>query len=100
MLRPTNVWAVVTLIALLGNCIGFAFGAVAGKGGINQRGAKAAEQMSTKGASNNNAKWSADPVRGWVRADERHKMHEKSSDATKQNDGKQKGKGKGKSSRY
>jgi hypothetical protein len=56
--------------------------------------------MSTKGASNSNAQWSADPVRGWVRADERQKMQEKNapSAATKQNDGMQKGKGKGKKS--
>jgi hypothetical protein len=49
--------------------------------------------MSTKGASNSNAQWSADPTRGWVRADERHKMHEK-ADATKSNNVKAQGKGK------
>lgn len=97
MLRPTHVWSVVILIAVLVDYNGIAFGAAAGKGTANQRGANAA-QMSTKGASNSNAQWSADPVRGWVRADERHKMQEKTSDATKQNDGMQKGKGKGKKS--
>ena len=98
MFTRTRVWVVVPLIALLGDCTGFAFGAAAGGGSVNQRGAKAAEQMSTKGGSNSNAQWSADPVRGWVRAEERHKNHEKtaSSDATKQNDGKRKSKGKGK----
>ena len=96
MLTVAHVWIVVTFIALLVDCTCVAFGAAAGKGTANQRGAKTAEQMSTKGGSNSNAQWSADPVRGWVRADERHKMQEKtaSSDATKQNDGKQKGKGK------
>jgi len=98
MLRPTYVWSVVILIAVLVDYDGIAFGAAAGKGTANQRGANAAAQMSTKGASNSNAQWSADPVRGWVRADERHKMQEKTSDATKQNDGMQKGKGKGKKS--
>jgi hypothetical protein len=96
MLRPTDVWSVVILIAVLVDCNGIAFGAAAGKGNANKRGANAAAQMSTTGASNSNAQWSADPVRGWVRADERHKMQEKTSDATKQNDGMQKGKGKGK----
>jgi hypothetical protein len=89
---------VVILIAVLVDYNGIAFGAAAGKGTTNQRGANAAAQMSTKGASNSNAQWSADPVRGWVRADERHKMQEKTPDATKQNDGMQKGKGKGKKS--
>jgi hypothetical protein len=89
---------VVILIAVLVDYNGIAFGAAAGKGTTHQRGANAAAQMSTKGASNSNAQWSADPVRGWVRADERHKMQEKTSDATKQNDGMQKGKGKGKKS--
>jgi hypothetical protein len=98
MLRPTPVWFVVILIASLIDCAGVAFGAAAGKGTVNQHRARAAAQMSTKGASNNNAQWSADPVRGWVRAEERHKMQQKtaSSEATKQNDGTQKGKGKGK----
>lgn len=100
MLRPTHVWSVVILIALLIDCIGVAFGAAAGKGSLNQHGARAASQMSTKGASNNNAQWTADPVRGWVRADERHKIQQKtaSSKATQQSDGTQRGKGKGKKS--
>lgn len=81
-------------MTLLIDCSAIAFGAAAGKSAANQRGAKAAEQMSTKGTSNNNAQWSADPVQGWVRAEQRHKIQEKSSDATKQNHGMQKGKGK------
>ena len=99
MFTSTRVWVVVTLIVLLGDCTGFAFGAAAGGGSVNQRGAKAAEQMSTKGGSNSNAQWSADPVRGWVRADVRHKIHEKTAswDATKQNDGSRSRKAKAKS---
>jgi len=30
--------------------------------------------MSTKGSANSNAQWSADPTRGWVRAEERHEL--------------------------
>jgi hypothetical protein len=93
MFRPTRLWTISALIVFLGNCTDLAFGAAAGKRGTNQPGTKAAEQMSTKGASNTNAQWSADPARGWVRADERHKMHEK-ADSTKSNNGKQQGKGK------
>lgn len=35
-------------------------------------GGKAAGHMSRHGLSNGNAQWSADPSRGWVRAQERH----------------------------
>jgi hypothetical protein len=55
-----------------------------------QRSGKATPHMSTKGSINTNAQWSADPEKGWVRADERRKQHEKGSTAN----GKQKGKGK------
>jgi len=30
--------------------------------------------MSPKGSANSNAQWSADPTRGWVRANERHEL--------------------------
>jgi hypothetical protein len=61
----------------------------------NQRGGKAAEQMSTKGSGNTNAQWSADPERGWVRADERHKQDKKdgATSGTKKPSAKPKGKG-------
>lgn len=36
------------------------------------RGGRADTHMSSKGQDNTNAQWSADPERGWVRADERH----------------------------
>jgi hypothetical protein len=98
MFRPTYLCAVVAVAALLGNITEPALGAAAGKG-VNQRGAKAVEQMSAKGALNNNAQWSADPDRGWVRADERHKLNDKagSTNANKNNE-KQGGKGKSKKS--
>jgi enterochelin esterase-like enzyme len=55
--------------------------------------------MSTKGTSNTNAQWSADPDRGWVRANERQNLNEKASSSNSvRNHEKQKGKGKGKKS--
>lgn len=36
------------------------------------RGGRADTHMNSKGQDNTNAQWSADPERGWVRADERH----------------------------
>jgi len=47
----------------------------------SQRGGRADTHMSTKGQDNTNAQWSADPERGWVRADERH---EKQNQSTKE----------------
>jgi hypothetical protein len=60
-----------------------------------QRGGQAKSHMSSKGAANSNAQWSADPERGWVRADERHERHEESHETskTKKNGGKHNAKG-------
>jgi hypothetical protein len=97
MFKPNHLLTILGVTALMGNFAGLAFGAAAGRGVGNQRGGKAAEQMSTKGAINTNAQWSADPDRGWIRADERHKLNQKadSSNGVKNNE-KQKGKGKAK----
>jgi hypothetical protein len=88
------VVAAMVLSALLDTSAAIAAGP--GKNSANQRGGKAAEHMSTKGAANTNAQWSADPERGWVRAEERHKQHEKGSASsdTNQTNGKPKAKGK------
>jgi hypothetical protein len=37
--------------------------------------------MSNSGRINNNAQWSADPTRGWVRAEERHDLSKASAPA-------------------
>jgi hypothetical protein len=88
------VVAAIVLSALLDTSAAIAAGP--GKNSGNQRGGKAAEHMSTKGAANTNAQWSADPERGWVRAEERHKQHENggASSNTNQTNGKPKAKGK------
>ena len=62
----------------------------------DHRGDKAATQMSSKGTANHNAQWSADPSRGWVRAEERQELPKANAAATTDRDkGKQKTKGKG-----
>ena len=62
------------------------------KGGTSHRGGQASSHMSSKGQENTNAQWSADPERGWVRADERHELHDQRHSAAKSNQkrGKQK----------
>ena len=42
-------------------------------------GGKAASHMRETGLENTNAQWSADPERGWERAEERHELHQKGS---------------------
>jgi hypothetical protein len=98
-MKPVNYFIVFMLAGALTASAGAqATAASAGKGKGHQRGGVAAEHMSTKGAANTNAQWSADPERGWVRASERHELHQKGGSQTKTSEtkGKQKGKDKGK----
>jgi len=60
----------------------------------NHRGGIASSQMSSKGTTNHNAQWSADPTQGWVRAAERKELR-KPSVAANRDKAKQKAKGKG-----
>lgn len=80
-------------LALLVGLSGSSLAAAAGKGAGPQRG-KGVEQMSERGRANTNAQWSADPDRGWVRAEERHLVHEKNEAPVKHNNGQSKAKGK------
>jgi hypothetical protein len=47
------------------------------------RGGKGNSHMSSRGRGNSNAQWSADPERGWVRADERHERRQESRQPSK-----------------
>ncbi len=49
----------------------------------SQRGGQANSHMSSKGSANSNAQWSADPERGWVRADERHQRDKEAHETSK-----------------
>jgi len=55
------------------------------KGGATHSGGQASSHMSSKGQENTNAQWSADPERGWVRADERHELHDQRHSTEKSN---------------
>ena len=67
-------------------------GATAGqeKGETREHGRQASEHMSVKALTNTSAQWSADPERGWVRADERPNQGQEKA-KPKQTDRKQKG---------
>jgi len=95
MKPPKYLIAAITLHALLAFTISTVGAASAGKNDANQHGGKGAEHMSSKGSFNTNSQWSADPEKGWVRADERHKQHDKEDnpkDDARPKNGKPKGK--------
>jgi hypothetical protein len=74
-MKPTKlVVSIILATALLPNWPTKASAAAAAK--QVQRGGKAPDHMSERGSTNTNAQWSADPERGWVRADKRHELHE------------------------
>lgn len=85
--------AIIIAAALVSSATGASFGAAAGKGAGAQR-AKAGEHMSERGRANTNAQWSADPERGWVRSEERHRLHEQKEFSEKQGKAQPKAKGK------
>ncbi len=53
------------------------------KGHAPRHGGNAGTHMSINGQQNTNAQWSADPDRGWVRADERHDLHSQGQSTVK-----------------
>jgi len=94
-MRPIGHVAVFVLMNALTLCvINIPVNAGEGKGSKINRGEKARAQMSAKGQENTNARWSADPDQGWVRADERHALQarRKAEASSKHKSGKQIGK--------
>jgi hypothetical protein len=94
MLIRSARWIAVIAAALI---VGFGELAEAqgSKSGGPHKGGKAVSHMSSKGIENTNAQWSADPERGWVRAEERHEQHDQSqaADRSKEEQGRHKGRG-------
>ena len=94
-MRPTNFLGTLVLVsALLPNCGEFALAAGGGKQVPVQPGGKSTDHVSERRSTNTNAQWSADPEKGWVRAEKRHELHEQSD--TESNRKFQKAKRKGK----
>ena len=83
----------VLLNALIFCLSGTAAQAGQGKKESNYRGGQADSHISEKGATSSNAQWSADPDRGWVRAQERHEMHDGKKNVDKNKEKLSKGKG-------
>jgi hypothetical protein len=56
-------------------------------------GSKAEAHMSDKGRANTNEQWSADPEKGWVRAEERQQLRDDKKENSKRNQVNRKGNG-------
>ena len=68
---------------------------VAGEPGKKKAGSgrQADSHMSGRGSANSNAQWTADPERGWIRADERQDRQSHGQSATKPRDNRGKSRG-------
>lgn len=86
--------SIILAAALLPNGLTMAIASGAERQTLPQRGGKAADHMSERGSSNGNAQWSADPERGWVRAETRHDLHEQRHKSTETHRPSNKGKSK------
>lgn len=76
-MTSTRLVAILAILNAMVFCLSDSF-AQAGqpKGELSHRGGQATAHMSNNGQENTNAQWSADPERGWVRADERHDLND------------------------
>ena len=91
-MKPNKYLAVFSLLNLLAFSLTHSSANAGQSDKGSNRGGQASSHMSSKGSANSNAQWSADPERGWVRADERQQRQHESqvTGKSKQNRGKQK----------
>lgn len=71
-MKPNKYIAVFGVLNALTFSVSSYSAHAAAKERTSHGGGHADTHMSAKGLDNTNAQWSADPERGWVRADERH----------------------------
>ena len=94
-MKPVKlIVSTILATALLPNGPAVIMAAGAGKQIVSQRGGEAADHMSEKDSTNSNAQWSADPERGWVRAEGRHDLHQQNHKSTETHQSPNKGKSK------
>ena len=77
-MKPNKYVAVFSLLTALALCLTHSPVNAQHSDKQSPRGGEASTHMSGKGSSNSNAQWSADPERGWIRADERHQGQDES----------------------
>ena len=95
MIIASYIPVLAIAILLLANVSSSVVAAGQAKKPPKQHGAVSSKN-SSKASTNQNAQWSADPDRGWVRSDESHTIQRRDrlSTFTKETDGKEKGSGK------
>jgi hypothetical protein len=71
-MKSSRYIEVVSILSALALSSAICPAAAAPKQRTDVRGGHTDTHMSSKGHDNTNTQWSADPERGWVRADERH----------------------------
>jgi hypothetical protein len=80
-MRPVElILGMILATALLPNGPTAATAAGAGKQILSHRGGKAAD-ISERGSANSNPQWSADPEKGWIRAESQHELHRQSRES-------------------
>jgi hypothetical protein len=96
-MRPAKLLiSAIFVSALLPNWAGLELAVGAERHVSTQRGANGPDHISEKGFANGHAQWSADPEKGWVRAEKRHELHEQSHTPRESNRKFEKAKRKGK----
>lgn len=89
-MKNSNYLSVIALANLLLASVTISIVAAGEEKGSYKQRADVSRRGGTKGSTNQNAQWSADPHRGWVRSDETPGRDERqnSSNTAKQTDGK------------
>jgi len=96
-MRPAKLLvSAIFVSALLPNWAGLELAVGAERHVSTQRGANGPDHISEKGFANGHAQWSADPEKGWVRAEKRRELHEQSDTPRESNRKFEKAKRKGK----
>ena len=95
-MKSVNYTALVLIVFGLTGASAEPSDAAQANGIAGQRGGRAAAHLSGKAAVNTNGQWSADPERGWVRAEERKRFKDQRVGSTQRTQGKAKQNDKGK----
>jgi hypothetical protein len=83
MERASYLWVLAITILLLRSVTASVVAAGQGKSTHNERGGLSTHSgSSSKGTTNQNAQWSADPEQGWIRSHQNHSMQDRNKSTT------------------
>ena len=95
-MNSANYIALLVIVSSLLGASATLSDAAQAHGIAGQRGGRASTHLSGKAAANTNGQWSADPERGWVRAEERKGLKDQRGGSTQRAQRKAQQKDKGK----